>query len=56
MSTQSLDPRLLEDLKGIIDRGQAAGEIIAPQQQDQYTPQKSRQAVVPEPRVQCLFD
>jgi len=32
----NIEPRLLDELKGAIDRGQAAGEIITTQQHDEY--------------------
>jgi 5-methylcytosine-specific restriction enzyme B len=32
----NIEPRLLDELKGAIDRGQAAGEIITSQQHDEY--------------------
>src|ERR1035437_649526 len=37
MNTQTLEPRLLAELKASIDRGQAAHEIMTPQQFDEYT-------------------
>jgi 5-methylcytosine-specific restriction enzyme B len=37
MDTNVLEPRLLEELKAIIDRGQAAREIMTPQQFEEYT-------------------
>jgi 5-methylcytosine-specific restriction protein B len=34
---QTFEPRLLEELKATIDRGQAANEIMTPQQIEEYT-------------------
>src|SRR6266481_6921071 len=37
MNTQTFEPRLLEELKAAIDRGQATDEIMTSQQIEEYT-------------------